>query len=117
MDIVVTGRHCTVSPQLRELVSERLTTIERLRDRVIRVEAEFSASDNTKDPSDAVTVQLTLRSRGPVLRAAAKASDKTQAFEKAVDPGLSHRHRAENQRPVRDRLVARDAHDALERGR
>jgi len=85
MDIVVTGRRITISPELKELVTERVSSVERLRDRVIRVEVEFSASDNTKDPADAVTVQLTLRSRGPVVRAEAKASDKMAAFELALD--------------------------------
>lgn len=85
MDIVVTGRHCTISPELRETVAERLATVERLRDRVIRIEVEFEAEDGTKDPSDAITVQLTLRSRGPVVRAEAKASDKMAAFEQALD--------------------------------
>lgn len=85
MDIVVTGRRITISPDLRELVAERVSSVERLRDRVIRVEAEFSGEENTKDPADAITVQLTLRSRGPVIRAEAKASDKVAAFELALD--------------------------------
>ena len=85
MDVVVTGRHCTISPELKELVRDRIITVERLRDRVIRVEVEFSATDGTKNPSDAVEVQITLRSRGPVVRAEAKANDKTLAFEQAFD--------------------------------
>lgn len=85
MDIVVTGRHCTINPELKELVHERIATVERLRDRVIRAEVDFTADDATKDPSHAISVQLTLRSRGPVVRAEAKASDKTAAFEMALD--------------------------------
>ncbi|WP_338571656.1 ribosome-associated translation inhibitor RaiA [Arachnia propionica] len=85
MDVVVTGRHCTISPELKELVRDRIITVERLRDRVIRVEVEFSAADGTKNPSDAVEVQITLRSKGPVVRAEAKANDKTLAFEQAFD--------------------------------
>lgn len=85
MDIVVTGRHCSISPELKELVTERLATVERLRDRVIRIEVEFHASEGTKNPSDAVEVQLTLRSKGPVVRAEATANDKVAAFEQALD--------------------------------
>ena len=85
MDIVVTGRHCTINPELKEMVVERLASVERLRDRVIRIEVEFQAEEGTKNPSDAITVQLTLRSRGPVIRAEAKANDKTAAFEQALD--------------------------------
>lgn len=85
MDIVVTGRHCSINPELKELVNERLASVERLRDRVIRVEVEFHASEGTKDPSDAVEVQLTLRSRGPVVRAEARSNDKVAAFEMALE--------------------------------
>lgn len=85
MDIVVTGRHCTVGPDLKSLVSDRLTSVEKLKDRLIRGEVEFSATDGTKNPADAVEVQITLRSRGPVIRAEGKANDKTAAFETAFD--------------------------------
>ncbi|MCC2592790.1 ribosome-associated translation inhibitor RaiA [Tessaracoccus sp. OS52] len=85
MDIVVTGRHCTVGPELKGLVNDRLTSVEKLKDRVIRGEVEFSATDGTKNPSDAIAVQITLRSKGPVIRAEARANDKTLAFESAFD--------------------------------
>lgn len=85
MDIVVTGRHCTIKPEMRELIAERLSSVERLRDRVIRSEVEFHARESTKDPEDAVVVQITLRSRGPVVRAEGRSSDKMLAFENALD--------------------------------
>ncbi len=85
MDIVVTGRHCTLSPEVKELVAERLSTIEKLRDRVIRTEVEFHCREATKDPEDAAVVQITVRSRGPVIRAEGRSSDKMLAFEVAMD--------------------------------
>ncbi|MDO5676654.1 MAG: ribosome-associated translation inhibitor RaiA [Propionibacteriaceae bacterium] len=106
MDIVVTGRQCTISPELKELVTERLATIERLRDRVIRVEVEFQANDAKKHPSDAITVQLTLRSRGPVVRAEANAEDKTAAFEMALDRLKSQLRRAADRRKTHRGLRA-----------
>ena len=106
MDIVVTGRHCTISPELKELVSERLATIERLRDRVIRVEVEFQANEGKKHPADATTVQLTLRSRGPVIRAEANAEDKTAAFEMALDRLKSQLRRAADRRKTHRGLRA-----------
>ncbi|MFD0866235.1 ribosome hibernation-promoting factor, HPF/YfiA family [Tessaracoccus lubricantis] len=106
MDIVVTGRQCTISPELKELVTERLATIERLRDRVIRVEVEFQASEGTKNPSDAITVQLTLRSRGPVIRAEANAEDKTAAFEMALDRLKTQLRRAADRRKTHRGLRA-----------
>ncbi len=97
MDIVVTGRHCTVGPELKDLVTERIATVERLRDRVIRVEVEFSA-DNSKNPTDAVEVQITMRSRGPVIRAEAKAGDKNSAFDLAFDRLKSQLRKAADRR-------------------
>ena len=113
MDIVVTGRRITISPELKELVTERVTSVERLRDRVIRVEVEFSASDTTKDPADAITVQLTLRSRGPVVRAEAKASDKMAAFELALDRLKAQLRKAADRRKTHRGLRAASISEAL----
>ncbi|MDO5736547.1 MAG: ribosome-associated translation inhibitor RaiA [Propionibacteriaceae bacterium] len=110
MDIVVTGRHCTVSPDLKELVTERIATVERLRDRVIRVEVEFSA-ENIKDPSDAVAVQITMRSRGPVVRAEARAGDKNSAFDQAFDRLKSQLRKAADRRKTHQGLRLASALD------
>ncbi len=103
MDIVVTGRHCTVGPELQDLVTDRIATVERLRDRVIRVEVEFSA-DNSKNPSDSMEVQITMRSRGPVIRAEAKAGDKNSAFDLAFDRLKSQLRKAADRRKTHQGL-------------
>ncbi|MGO1384563.1 MAG: ribosome hibernation-promoting factor, HPF/YfiA family [Arachnia sp.] len=103
MDIVVTGRHCTVGPDLKDLVTDRIATVERLRDRVIRVEVEFSA-DNSKNPTDAMEVQITMRSRGPVIRAEAKAGDKNSAFDLAFDRLKSQLRKAADRRKTHQGL-------------
>ncbi|MBK7820377.1 MAG: ribosome-associated translation inhibitor RaiA [Tessaracoccus sp.] len=112
MDIVVTGRHCTINPELKELVHERIATVERLRDRVIRAEVDFTADDATKDPSHAINVQLTLRSRGPVVRAEARASDKTAAFEMALDRLKAQLRKAADRRKTHRGLRTGPAQDA-----
>lgn len=114
MDIVVTGRRITISPELKELVTERVASVERLRDRVIRVEVEFSASDTTRDPADAITVQLTLRSRGPVVRAEAKASDKMAAFELALDRLKAQLRKAADRRKTHRGLRAASLAEAAQ---
>ncbi|WGT48350.1 ribosome hibernation-promoting factor, HPF/YfiA family [Tessaracoccus lacteus] len=110
MDIVVTGRHCTISPELREVVTDRLATVSRLRDRVIRVEVDFNVDDNTRDPAHATNVQLTLRSKGPVIRAEAMASDKMAAFDMALDKLKAQLRKAADRRKthrgLRTALVA-----------
>lgn len=123
MDIVVTGRHCTVGPELKAQVSERIASVERLRDRIIRAEVEFSATDGTKNPSDAVEVQITLRSRGPVIRAESKAADKGLAFEQAFDRLKSQLRKAADRRKTHrglrsttpaEEVVAPPVDDAVE---
>ena len=107
MDIVVTGRHCTINPELKELGNVRMPAVERLQDRVIRVEVEFHASEGTKDPSDAVVVQLTLRSsRGPVIRAEARSNDKTAAFDMALERLMSQLRKAADRRKTHRGLRA-----------
>lgn len=113
MDIVVTGRHCTVGPDLKELVTDRIATVERLRDRVIRVEVEFSA-DNSKNPTDAVEVQITMRSRGPVIRAEAKAGDKNSAFDQAFDRLKSQLRKAADRRKTHQGLRLTSALDTAQ---
>ena len=110
MDIVVTGRHCTVSPDLKELVTDRIATVERLRDRVIRVDVEFSA-ETIKDPTAAVSVQITMRSRGPVIRAEAKAADKNSAFDLAFDRLKSQLRKAADRRKTHQGLRLASALD------
>lgn len=98
MDVVVTGRHCTISPDMKEQIVDRLAAVERLRDRVIRSEVEFHAREATKNPEDAVVVQITLRSKGPVIRAEGRSSDKMLAFESALDRLKSQLRRAADRR-------------------
>ena len=85
MDIVVTGRHITISDTLREQVESRIETIEKIEDKVIRAEVEFTATDTKNQPDQAIKVEITLRSKGPVIRAVAQAEDKLAAFEKALE--------------------------------
>ncbi len=98
MDVVVTGRHCTISPEMKEQIVDRLAAVERLRDRVIRSEVEFHAREATKDPEDACVVQITLRSKGPVIRAEGRSSDKMLAFDTALDRLKTQLRRAADRR-------------------
>ena len=41
MDVVVKARHCNVTEQFRAYVAEKISRLEKLDDRVIRVEIEL----------------------------------------------------------------------------
>ncbi|MFZ0530282.1 MAG: ribosome-associated translation inhibitor RaiA [Propionicimonas sp.] len=98
MDVLVTGRHCQIPDEFRARVEERLASIEKLKDRVIRVEVQVSAYGYKKQPDQSTRVEITLRSRGPVVRAEASADDKFVAFDHALDRLKSQLRRASDRR-------------------
>ncbi|MGD8216244.1 ribosome hibernation-promoting factor, HPF/YfiA family [Aestuariimicrobium sp. Y1814] len=104
MDIIVSGRHCHISDAIREQVTERIATVERFKDRVQRVEVEFTVNETKGSPDDAVEAEITLRSKGPVVRAEATAEDKMVAFEKAMERLKSQLRRASDRRKHRKGL-------------
>ena len=84
MDVLVTGRHCQIPDEFRARVEEKITSIEKLKDRVIRVEVQVSVYGHKREPDQSTRVEITLRSKGPVVRAEASADDKTVAFDHAL---------------------------------
>lgn len=99
MDVSITGRHLSISEAQREHITERLTTsIAKLKDRVNRVEVEFTSHDKKGDPSDDIRCEITLRGKGPVVRASACAADKMVALDKAEDRLITQLRRAADRR-------------------
>ena len=99
MEVTITGRHCTITDELREQISERLTdSISKLKDRVIRVEVEFTAHPAKGDPEDDIRREITLRGKGPVIRASAQAADKRTAMDRAEDKLMTQLRRAADRR-------------------
>ena len=58
MDVLVTGRHCQIPDDFRARVEEKLTSIEKLKDRVIRVEVQVSAYGSTMPINQVATVSV-----------------------------------------------------------
>ena len=85
MDVVVKGRHCEVSDRYRQHVEEKVAKLEKHDQKVIRVEVEISRERNPRMADRAVRVELTVRSKGPVMRAEAAAEDKMAALDMALD--------------------------------
>lgn len=99
MDVLVTGRRVTITDDFRDKVIERITSIERFKDRVIRVEVQVSTNPH-KQPEQATRVEITVHGKGPVVRAEASADDKSIAFEHALDKLKSQLRRAADRRKV-----------------
>jgi ribosomal subunit interface protein len=100
MDVVVKSRHCTVSDQFRSYVDEKIDRLEKLDDRVIRVEVEVSAEKNKRQHDQASRVEITLRTKGPVIRAEAAAEDKSAAFDLALDKLMAQLRKAADRKRV-----------------
>lgn len=98
MDVLVTGRHCQIPDEFRARVEEKIAAIEKLKDRVIRVEVQVSVDGHKREPDQSTRVEITLRSRGPVVRAEASADDKVVAFDHALDRLRSQLRRASDRR-------------------
>ncbi len=113
MDVVVKSRHCSVSDQFRSFVNDKITRLEKLDDRVIRVEVEVSAERNRRQHDQASRVEITLRSKGPVVRAEAAAEDKSAAFDMALDKLMAQlRKAADRKRVHRGQHTPRSLHEA-----
>lgn len=108
MDVVVTARHCQISDTFREQVIERMSSIERIRDRIIRGEVKVVCSE-TKQPDQAVRVEITLIGKGPVVRAEASSDEKTIAFDRALDRLKSQLRRAADRRKAHRGLRVADS--------
>ncbi|WIY83749.1 ribosome-associated translation inhibitor RaiA [Propionimicrobium sp. PCR01-08-3] len=102
MDVSITGRHLTISDDTREQVSDELTaTVEKLRDRMIRAEVEFTQAETKGDPDGEIRCEITLRGKGPVIRAGANASDKMIAFDRAEEKLKAQLRKAADRRKRR----------------
>ena len=100
MDVVVSSRHCEVSDRFREHVEEKLARLEKHNHRIIRVEVLLEKETRPREPDRAVRVELTAKSRGPVVRAEASAEDKMAALDLALDKMASQMRRAADRRKV-----------------
>jgi len=100
VDVVVKGRHCEVSDRFRQHVEEKLAKLEKLNHRVIRVDVEVSKERNPRMSDRAVRVELTMKSRGPVMRAEAAAEDKMAALDMAVDRLQTRMRKAADRRRI-----------------
>jgi ribosomal subunit interface protein len=100
MDIVLNSRQCELKDSFRAHVEEKLARLEKHDHRVIRVEVEVEKERNPRQADRAVSVQLTVFSKGPVIRAEACAEDKMAALDLALDRMTAQMRRAADRKRV-----------------
>lgn len=84
VDIVVKGRKTEVPDRFRKHVAEKLEKIRKLDGKVINLDVEVSKEHNPRQADRSDRVEITLRTRGPVIRAEAAASDPYAALDLAA---------------------------------
>ena len=116
MDIVVKGRKTEVTERFRKHVAEKLKLekIQKLDGKVISLDVEVSKEPNPRQADRCDRVEITLRSRGPVIRAEAAANDPYAALDLAaekLDARLRKQHDKRHTRRGSRRLTAAEVAD------
>jgi ribosomal subunit interface protein len=83
MDITFKGRHTTVPERFRRHATAKLAKLEKLDQRAVRADVEVSKENNPRQADRCTRVELTIRSRGPAIRAEAAADEMYAALDLA----------------------------------
>jgi ribosomal subunit interface protein len=83
VDIVVKGRHTEVADRFRGHALEKLAKVVKLDGKVSRIDVEVCEEHNPRLADQRSRVELTCRTRGPVIRAEACAPDPYAALDLA----------------------------------
>jgi ribosomal subunit interface protein len=84
VDIVVKGRNVEVPDHYREHVADKLSKVERYDQKLIRADVELFHERNPRQSEKCQRVEITVMTRGPVVRAEACAKDFYAALDLAI---------------------------------
>ena len=102
MDIIFHGRRTSVQERFREYAAAKLSKIVKLDQKTISIDVEVTLERNPRQSSQRERVELTLYSRGPVMRAEAAADDRYMALDRALAKLETHMRRAGDRRKARN---------------
>src|SRR6201992_2839276 len=83
MEMSFKGRHPSVPKRFQRHASEKLAKLEKLDHNAIRIDVEVSQERNPRQADHSERVELTIRSRGPAIRAEASSDDRYAALDLA----------------------------------
>jgi ribosomal subunit interface protein len=107
MEVIVRGRHITVPARFRQHATAKLAKLEKLDQKVVRIDVEVSEERNPRQADRRERVELTIRSRGPAIRAEAAADDRYAALDLAFAKLESRLRRMADRRKVKDTVSVR----------
>lgn len=114
MDITVVGRNAEISSRLRDYVEEKATKVEQLDPRVQRVEVEVTHERNPRQADTAERAEITVISKGPIIRAEASSSDRFAAFDIAMGKLTERLRRARDRKKNHRRYTVEIAKEERE---
>lgn len=85
MEIVVRGRNVVVPEHYRQHVTDKLAKVERYDHKIIRTDVELQHERNPRQNGRCQHVEITCRTRGPVVRSEARAEDFYKALDQAAE--------------------------------
>ncbi len=102
MEIVVRGRNVEVPEHYRQLVEDKVGSADRFdgKLKILRVDVELFHEKNPRQAANAQRVEITLRGKGPVVRAEANGPDFYAALDLAVTKLDNRLRRAADRRRV-----------------
>jgi ribosomal subunit interface protein len=98
MEIVVVGRHTEVADRFRRHVEDKLSKVTQLAPAARRVDVEVTRENNPRLSEVRERVELTVRAKGPVIRAEAAADDRFGALDIALDKLTERLRRSRDRR-------------------
>jgi ribosomal subunit interface protein len=101
VDIIFRGRRTGVPERFRDYATAKLGKIVKLDQKTISIDVEITLERNPRQSAQRERVELTVYSRGPVIRAEAAADDRFQALDKAAAKLETHMRRASDRRKPR----------------
>jgi ribosomal subunit interface protein len=84
VDIVVKSRNTEIDERFRASVRDKLRRLAKLDPKADRVDVEIAEERNPRQANIRMRVELTCRTRGPVIRAEASAADEHAALDLAI---------------------------------
>jgi ribosomal subunit interface protein len=98
VEIVVRGRRTEVPERFRRHVMDKLDKLEKYDGRLTRIDVELTHEANPRLAQESERVEITARSKGPVIRAEAAAQDPYSALDLAVGKIEGRMRRAADRR-------------------
>ncbi|MDR0366665.1 MAG: ribosome-associated translation inhibitor RaiA [Bifidobacteriaceae bacterium] len=109
MEIVVAGRHTQIPDRFREFATAKLEKVAQYDSQAQLVQVEVVHENNPRQADTAETVEITVRGKGPVIRAEASAGDIFSAFDVAMGKLMQQERRAKDRRKSKHKMTRRQA--------